>query len=301
MKKKYVFIGDTDSINIELICKSHHKIKHHVKYIIICNLRDLKKYMNRISSNLKINEIVDPINFYNYKINYLNVFDIEHTHKNKCDNLLKQIKISNYLASKTKFDLITMPVNKSVFKKRVNFTGMTEYLGKINKKKTIMLMHGEQFSIIPLTTHINLSSINKSLKKDKLISKLDNILTQINKKIYDLKIKKIKMLCYNPHCSENKTIGSEDHLIKKCILHFKKKIIGPISADSAFNLISPKTLYLSMYHDQALIPFKILNKKSINLTLGLEFRRISPAHGTAVDIKFSNMANTTSYIECMKF
>ena len=56
-----------------------------------------------------------------------------------------------------------------------------------------------------------------------------------------------------------------------------------------------------MYHDQALIPFKILNKKSINLTLGLEFRRISPAHGTAVDIKFSNMANTTSYIECMKF
>ena len=30
---------------------------------------------------------------------------------------------------------------------------MTEYLGELNKKKTIMLMHGNKFSIVPLTTH----------------------------------------------------------------------------------------------------------------------------------------------------
>ena len=55
-----------------------------------------------------------------------------------------------------------------------------------------------------------------------------------------------------------------------------------------------------MYHDQALIPFKILNKRSLNLTLGLNYRRISPAHGTAVDIKFKGIANNSSYIECMQ-
>ena len=54
-----------------------------------------------------------------------------------------------------------------------------------------------------------------------------------------------------------------------------------------------------MYHDQALIPFKILNKKSMNLTLGLNYRRISPAHGTAKDIKYQNLADNLSYIECM--
>ena len=56
-----------------------------------------------------------------------------------------------------------------------------------------------------------------------------------------------------------------------------------------------------MYHDQALIPFKILNKKSFNLTLGLNYRRLSPSHGTAKDIIFKNIANNTSYLECMIF
>ena len=54
-----------------------------------------------------------------------------------------------------------------------------------------------------------------------------------------------------------------------------------------------------MYHDQVLIPFKILNKKGINLTLGLNYRRLSPAHGTARDIKYKNIANSSSYIACM--
>ena len=56
-----------------------------------------------------------------------------------------------------------------------------------------------------------------------------------------------------------------------------------------------------MYHDQVLIPFKILNKKSFNLTLGLNYRRLSPAHGTASDIKFQNKADILSYLECMNF
>ena len=56
-----------------------------------------------------------------------------------------------------------------------------------------------------------------------------------------------------------------------------------------------------MYHDQALIPFKILNKKGINLTLGLNYRRLSPAHGTANDIKFKNIADISSYLACMEY
>ena len=46
-----------------------------------------------------------------------------------------------------------------------------------------------------------------------------------------------------------------------------------------------------MYHDQALIPFKLLNKNGINITIGLNYKRLSPAHGTANDIKFKKMLN----------
>ena len=63
-------------------------------------------------------------------------------------------------------------------------------------------------------------------------------------------------------------LGNEDKIITKSISNFKK-ITGPYSADSAFkNLKNNNLLFISMYHDQALIPFKILNQKGINLTIG---------------------------------
>ena len=45
-----------------------------------------------------------------------------------------------------------MPIDKSLFKKKIKFIGVTEYLGKINNTSTAMLMHGENFSVLPLTT-----------------------------------------------------------------------------------------------------------------------------------------------------
>ena len=177
---------------------------------------------------------------------------------------------------------------------------MTEYLAKINRRDTIMLMHGEKFSVIPLTTHINLKDVRKYLNKKYLNLKLTLINKQIQRRIYELNFKSIKFLCYNPHCSEQNTIGNEDRKITEIIKKFKN-IYGPLSADSAFNKIQNNLLFISMYHDQALIPFKILNKKGINLTLGLNYRRLSPAHGTARDIKYKNISNPSSYIACMDF
>jgi len=297
---KYIFVGDADSINIEIISKAFKILKNSVNYIIIGNFLEIKDYLLKIKSPLTINLIQDPINFYDYNHKKLNLYNIDNISKQKYKNLINQINISNFLAKKTGFDLITMPVNKHTFKKKLNFIGMTEHLGKINKKNTIMLMHGERFSVIPLTTHINLKDIKKYINKKFLSSNLTLINKQIKRRIYELNFKSIKFLCYNPHCSEENTIGNEDRKITKIIKNFKN-IYGPFSADSAFNNIHNDLLFISMYHDQALIPFKILNKKGINLTLGLNYKRLSPAHGTARDIKFKNMANLSSYLACMDF
>ena len=300
MKKKFVFLGDLDSINLELIHNSHNYLKNKVKYILLGNIKDASKYLSKINSNLEINEIYNPLNFENYKKNNLNFFNIENIHKEKHQTLLNQLSIVNHLSNSSQIDLVTLPINKSVFKKKIEFTGMTEYLGKINKRNTIMLMHGEKFSVIPLTTHINLKDVSKHLNKKYLNLKLTLINKQIQRRIYELNFKSIKFLCYNPHCSEENTIGNEDRKISEIIKKFKN-IYGPLSADSAFNNIQNNLLFISMYHDQALIPFKILNKKGINLTLGLNYRRLSPAHGTAKDIKYKNISNSSSYIACMDF
>jgi len=300
LKKKYVFIGDTDSINTELILKSHNKLKNKVKYILIGRSQELSKDLDKLSTNLCINEINDPLNFQDYDQNLINVFNIENISKDKYKNLLNQIHFSNYLSNSTKNDLITLPINKSVFKKKITFNGMTEYLAKINKSKTSMLMHGEKFSIIPLTTHINVTKINKYLKKEFIEKEIIKILSQIRRNIYKLDFKEINFLCYNPHCSEYDTLGDEDKIIRNTIYKYKK-INGPYPADSAFIKLNSKKLFISMYHDQALIPFKILNKKGVNLTMGLDYRRLSPGPCTAKDIKFKDIAAISSYMARMLF
>ena len=300
MKKKFVFIGDIDSINIEIVQKSHKLLKSKIQYILLGNINDVHKYLKKIQSKLDINEIINPFDFKNYKPSSLNLFNIENISKKKYQNLINQINISNYISNTSLIDLVTLPINKALFKEEIEFTGMTEYLAKINKKNTFMLMYGEKFSVIPLTTHINLNKVKKFLNEKFLNNSLKEIIFQTQRKIYKLNIKEIKFLCFNPHCSENNTIGFEDNIISNSISNFDK-ITGPYSADSAFkNLIKKNLLFVSMYHDQVLIPFKILNQKGINLTLGLNYRRLSPAHGTAKDIKFKNIADISSYIACME-
>ena len=298
-KMKYIFLGDINSINIELILKSQKFLKKKIKYIVICDKSEFYCYLNKMKSKIIINEILDPIRFTNYKENSINLFNVENKFKEKYKNLLSQIKLSNELCLATGFDLITMPIDKSIFKKKIPFNGMTEYLGKINKRNTAMLMYGENFSVLPLTTHINLKNVHKYLKQNQLKKNLKNIMGYLKDRKYKLNFKRYKFLCYNPHCSENKTIGKEDYYITKLLVNSFREISGPISSDSAFNNIKKGTLFISTYHDQALIPFKILNKKGVNLTIGLDYRRFSPAHGTAKDIKFKNKANTSSYIQCM--
>lgn len=301
MKKKFVFVGDIDSINLELVNKAHRLLKNKVQYILIGNINDLSKYLNKLHSKLNINEIYDPFNFNSYDSRSLNIYNIENVSKKKNQNLINQINIANYLSNRSKIDLVTLPINKSIFKKEIEFTGMTEYLAKINKTNTFMLMFGEKFSVIPLTTHINLNDVKKYLNKNYLKRALNEIIRQTQRKIYELNIKTIKMLCYNPHCSENQTIGFEDKIISQSISNINK-ISGPYSADSAFkNLVNRNMLFISMYHDQALVPFKILNQKGINLTMGLKYRRLSPVHGTANDIKFKNIADISSYLACMEY
>ena len=297
--KKYVFLGDTDSVNIEIIVNSHKELREKLKYIIIGSKLELKAYLSKLKSRIQLNEILDPIKFNNYKKNYINIFDINNIYKHKYKNLLNQIGISNKLSCKTGYDLVTMPINKYVFKKKINFIGMTEYLGKLNQCETIMLMYGEKFSVAPLTTHINLKYVHNIVNNAKLKRKLNLLINLLKSKKYKLNYKILKFLCYNPHCSESNTIGYEDKLIKELIHKKFTEISGPYPADSAFSDIKKNTLFISTYHDQALIPYKLINKKGFNLTLGLSYRRLSPAHGTAKDIKFKNKSDNASYIACM--
>ena len=112
--EKYVFLGDYNSLNIEIICKSFKKLKKNNSYILLGNINELKKYLKKLRSSIMVNEIINPYDFKECNNNYLNIFNIENISNEKYKNILNQIQIANILANKTKKDLITMPINKSI-------------------------------------------------------------------------------------------------------------------------------------------------------------------------------------------
>jgi 4-hydroxythreonine-4-phosphate dehydrogenase len=217
----------------------------------------------------------------------------------------ESLKIASHCIQKFGGELITLPLSKewviaSGIKK---FTGHTEFLSKFFGKSTFMLMHGKKWNVIPLTTHIPLKKVSSHLKKMNWNGLKEAILTS---NLWKSEIT-IGFLGLNPHAGEGGKIGNEEIEIFNPVMNSwnkgRIKTIGPLSADSAFINKNPEcNLYLAGFHDQGLIPFKILEGKAgINVTLGLDFFRVSPDHGTAYGIAGKGIADSTSLKACLEF
>ncbi|PJZ44823.1 PdxA family dehydrogenase [Leptospira brenneri] len=215
------------------------------------------------------------------------------------DSLLAAMDLQKELEA----DLITLPLSKEwVGKSGIQgFRGHTETLAAYYKRPTFMMMSGEKLNVIPLTTHVPLKDVVKELKK----FSWKDLGFALSRSRF-LKDPKIAYLGLNPHAGEGGKIGDEELTIlatgAKTLRKAKFSVEGPLSADSAFLPgAKPYDLYLSGYHDQGLIPFKLLEgKKGVNITLGLDFIRVSPDHGTAFDIAGKGIADPTGLISCLE-
>lgn len=167
-----------------------------------------------------------------------------------------------------------------------------------------MLIFNKEFSVAPITTHINLKDVQKKISKDKIVKKALTI-NNFFKKKFKKKIK-IGVLGLNPHNDELRKDSFENSTILPSIKLLKKKklnISGPFSVDEIFLRKKLKfNVIIGMYHDQVLGPFKALFKfNAINITLGLPYIRVSPDHGTANDIIYKKKASPESLISCISF
>ena len=220
----------------------------------------------------------------------------------KCFDLsIKLIK------SKKIMGLINCPVSKEhLFDK--NFKGVTEYLSKKHSTlgKEVMLIYNKNLSVSPITTHIRLADVVRSLNKKIIIKKIETI-NHFYKKVLK-KTPKIGVLGINPHnYSGYKKKSDENNIVLPAIKFLKKKkinVVGPVSPDTSFMIYKKYKIdtIVGMYHDQVLTPFKsIFEFDAINITLGLPFVRISPDHGVGSNIVGKKIANPNSLIESIKF
>lgn len=285
MKNNIIILAsDTDSINYEILKKSiffFKKIRKNNYTLIGCKKK------------LKINE-----NKYK-SLNFINVDSNNKKYLNKGFKLAFKM-----LREKKANGLINLPLNKKKFLKN-KYPGVTEFISKsfnILGKET-MLLYNKSVSVSPVTTHVKVRDISKSITKKKIINNVINI-NNFYKNILKIKKPKIAILGLNPHCGIDFDDKIEENSIIIPIIKKYKNLIGPLSADTAFLDIKKKKInsIIGMYHDQVLPTFKYISKfNGINITLGLPFLRVSPDHGTAKNLIGANKADTSSFIYSLIF
>ena len=118
---------------------------------------------------------------------------------------------------------------------------------------------------------------------------------------------KIALLGLNPHAGELGIMGREEQELLNPLINskeFEGKLFGTFSPDAFFanKLHFKYDAVVGCYHDQVLIPFKMLNFSSgVNYTAGLPIIRTSPDHGTAFDIAGKNIADPSSTLEAFYY
>ncbi|MFN6560125.1 MAG: 4-hydroxythreonine-4-phosphate dehydrogenase PdxA [Nostoc sp. ChiSLP01] len=215
--------------------------------------------------------------------------------------------------------IVTGPIAKSAWKAAgYNYPGQTELLAeKSGVKRFGMLFVARSphtnwtLRALLATTHIPLCQVSEKLTPQLLTEKLD-LLVECLKQDFGIEKARIAIAGLNPHSGEQGQLGREEQdwlipwLEKERQNRPQLQLDGPIPPDTMWvkpgqawygnsHLSNPADGYLALYHDQGLIPVKLMAfDRAVNTSIGLPFVRTSPDHGTAFDIAGKGIADATS-------
>lgn len=205
--------------------------------------------------------------------------------------------------------IVTAPINKkNIQSDKFHFPGHTEYLEeKFGDESTssLMMLVNDVIRVAVVTGHIPVEKVSQAISEELILKKL-RILNKSLKEDFAIVRPRIAVLGLNPHAGDDGVIGNEENdIIKPALKKADEEGIlcfGPYPADGFFGTGNFKNFdgVLAMYHDQGLIPFKVLAMENgVNYTAGLPVVRTSPAHGTAYDLAGQNKASEVSFLNAM--
>ncbi len=197
--------------------------------------------------------------------------------------------------------IVTAPICKQSWQMAgCRFPGHTQLLAhRTGSKRVAMMFESPKLRVVLATVHIPLMELRNKLTIGCVFDPID----LGHKACVEMGIDqpRIAVCGLNPHASENGQFGDEEQRVIKPAIemaqHAGIDARGPFPADTVFHQAAAgqHDLVVAMYHDQGLIPVKLLAfDEAVNLTLGLPIVRTSVDHGTAFDLVGRNQANPGS-------
>ncbi len=206
--------------------------------------------------------------------------------------------------------LVTAPLSKEALHLAGHrYPGHTELLAELSglkPRQVGMLLVGGGLRVFLVTRHEALTKALKSLNAPMLKEALE-LCAKGLRDTFKLKRPRLALAALNPHAGEAGAFGREEQRLLSPFVRRQQgrrsfHLSGPLPADTVFvqALRGHYDAVLCLYHDQALIPLKLLAFESgVNVTLGLPFVRTSPDHGTAYDIAGRGKAHPGSMLAAL--
>jgi 4-hydroxythreonine-4-phosphate dehydrogenase len=204
--------------------------------------------------------------------------------------------------------VVTGPVSKDALQALgFPFPGQTEYFAHAFGVEDFgMLLIGNTLTVALATIHEPLAKVPSLLTVDGIV-RIGRLTADFLKR-RKISQPRIAVAGLNPHAGENGAFGDEEtRIIRPAIdaLNATGTAIftGPAVPDAIFRDAARGQFdaVLAMYHDQGLIPLKLLDfDNAVNVTLGLPKPRTSPDHGTAFAIAGKNLADPSSMISAIR-
>ncbi len=203
--------------------------------------------------------------------------------------------------------IVTAPISKESLRMAgYPWPGHTEMLAELTRASEYAMMFvGERLRVILCTIHVPLRDVPERIDDHAVFRSV--MLAKKGMDMLGIREPRIAVAGLNPHAGEGGLLGREE--IEMIMPAIKKaqdqgmNVSGPYPPDVLFHraYMGDFDIIVAMYHDQGLIPFKMLEfNKGVNVTVGLPIIRTSPDHGTGFDIAWRNMADPSSMIEAIR-
>lgn len=197
--------------------------------------------------------------------------------------------------------LATAPLNKYwLHAAGHRYDGHTEYLAEVAGMPATMMLAGPRLRVVLVTTHVALARVPKLLTTARIVAAGRTAAAHLSR-FHGIARPRLAVAALNPHAGEGGLFGDEEaRVIAPAVSQLRRAGIdarGPFPADTLFAaaVAGAYDAVLCMYHDQALIPLKLVDfREAVNVSMGLPFLRTSPDHGTAYDLAGSGRASADS-------
>ena len=315
-----ITMGDPTGVGPEIIVKvlSQKSTFGFCRPVVFGDKTILERAIKLLNAPLAVNEI-KSIGEENLQSGALNLLPLSAIPPDKAgygnptkacgEGMVTYIKEAVRLASEDVIDAITTaPISKKAMSDAgYPYPGHTELLAELTGSTDyVMMLAGERLRIVLVTIHCSLHDVFRLLTTEK-IEKTIRITNHALRDFFGEAYPNIAVAALNPHAGEAGLFGSEEtNIILPAIERARQagiNVEGPLPADTLFYHAAQGGFgaVVSMYHDQGLIPLKLLHfEDGVNITLGLPLIRTSVDHGTAYDIAGTGEANPSSLLNALK-